>query len=326
MSGTPGTINLSEIDSETAFQLGLEAGRKEELYRFLFKGLPAFEPWTQAVEFESKPALIDALVAYERSLVQQLRQIQREHWIEHLENSHLTQGLEEAHDFARRAPEELRDIAWPHRWKLRLLKPWVNTVFEAKRDFTRHEEAATQMARIQRVIEAELITAQQAVDAELDTGRGHKCTVEALRAAPVRPATVREYPDIRTFLDDDPRRALIGGPGLPDAGGEDHGWEWHLENPLRRWEITRWRLSWLCMETGGYKPTYEIYAVEIIQTDPPAKGRVWLMGVIRDRHRVVDVLSELEQYAQRERNSLVLVASRICEVIKRIRVSGNPSF
>jgi hypothetical protein len=326
VSGAPDTIILSEMDPETAFQLGLEAGRKEELYRFIFKGVPAFEPWTQAVQFESKPALIDALVAYERRLLQQLRQIQRERCIEQLENAHLKQDVEAAYDFARRAPEELRGIAWPHRWKLRLLKPWVNTVFEAKRDFNRREEAATQMARVQRVIEAELATAQQAVDAELDTGRGHKCTVEAMRAAPVRPAAVREYPDIRAFLDEDPRRALISGPGLPDAGGEDRGWEWHLENPLRRWETTRWRLSWLCMETGGYIPTHEIYAVEIIQTDPPAMARVWLMGIVRDRHRVIDILSELEQYAQRERNSLVLVASRISEVIKRIQVSEDPSF
>jgi hypothetical protein len=79
------------------------------------------------------------------------------------------------------------------------------------------------------------------------------------------------------------------------------------------------------METGGHEPTHEMYAVEIIQTNPPAKGRVWLIGIARDRQRVIEVLAELEQYAQRERNSLVLVATRISDMIKRGHVARPPT-
>lgn len=299
-------------------------GRKEDAYRFLFKGVPAFEPWTRRIELEAKPTLIESLVTFERCLLEQMRRIQRERSIEREGDADLQQDLEEVEELVRRAPEELPGIAWPYRWKLRLFKPWLKAMAEVRREFAHHQERGSLMVDIQRVIEGELSTVQRAVDAELDTGRGHRCTVEAMRAAPVRPVGVREYPSIRAFLDEDSRRGLIGGPGPLDAGGEDHGWDC-LENPLRRWETTRWRLSWLCMGAAGEEPTHEIYAVQLGE-DAPERGRVWLMGIVLDRRRIVDVLSELEQHAQRERNSLVVVASKINQVIKAIHVSEHPDL
>jgi hypothetical protein len=319
-------VTHSNQELEAVFQRGLEAGRKEDAYRFLFKGLPAFAPWTQRVEFEAKPTLIESLVTFERCLLEQLRRIQRERWVERRGHADLQHDLEEVEELAGRAPEELSDIAWPYRWKLRLSKPWLKAAAEVRREFAEHLERSGQMAEIQRLIEAELSTMQRAVDAELDTGRGHACTVQAMRAAPVRPVGVREYPVIDAFLDQDSRRELIGGPGPRDAGGQDYGWYWRLENPLRRWETTRWRLSWLCVGTAGEAPTYEIYAVEIGETEGLSRGRVWLMGVVLDGRRIADILSDLEQHAQGERNSLVVVASRINQVIKAIHASEDSDF
>jgi hypothetical protein len=316
-------MTASERELGAAFQRGLDMGRKEDAYRFLLKGVPAFDPWTKRVEFEATPSLFDSLVAFERDLLEQLRRLQRERWVERQDHADLQQDLEEAEELTRCATEELRGIAWPYRWKLRLFKPWLKTMAEARFEFARHQEKSAQLEGIQRYLEAELRTARRAVDAELETGRGHLCTVEAMRTPPTRPVGVREYKSVRAFVDEDPRRGLNGGPGLPDAGGEDYGWNWRLENPIRRWETTRWRLSRLSVSTTGEEPTYEMYAVQLGEMDSTTRERVWLMGVVPDRRKVAEILSEFEIHAQRERNSLVAVASKINDVAKAILLSEH---
>jgi hypothetical protein len=111
----------------------------------------------------------------------------------------------------------------------------------------------------------------------------------------------------------DRRRLHWGADGQMGAGGEDYGFRWHLESPLRRWLTTRWRVSWLSIaDREGTKPTYEVYAIEFPGGDRNEKtGRVWLMGKIENRDTIHAILPELEQHAQRERNSLVVVAQRL---------------
>jgi len=108
----------------------------------------------------------------------------------------------------------------------------------------------------------------------------------------------------------------------------DYGYNWRLENPLRRWVTTRWRVSWLCLSEAQHQDaTDEVYAVEHIdQPGDVETGRVWLMGTIPDRHIINEILPELETHAQHERNSLVVVAARISEAAKAIdrRASTEP--
>jgi hypothetical protein len=72
-------------------------------------------------------------------------------------------------------------------------------------------------------------------------------------------------------------------------------------------------VSWLCMSD----PTYEVYAVEFTDEHSdaePSLGRVWLLGVVNDEKVFRRAISELELHAQKERNSLVLVAERVRDV------------
>jgi hypothetical protein len=66
-----------------------------------------------------------------------------------------------------------------------------------------------------------------------------------------------------------------------------------------------------------------MYAVQLGEMDSTTRERVWLMGVVPDRRKVAEILSEFEIHAQRERNSLVAVASKINDVAKAIFLSEH---
>jgi hypothetical protein len=121
---------------------------------------------------------------------------------------------------------------------------------------------ATQPEGLQRRIEAELSAVRDAVDGELEEGRGRSCVVDAMRRAPNRPFGVREFRDVEAFVAEDPRRALQDSSTQRNLGGAEYGYRWRLEDPIRRWSTTRWRISWLCVDD----PTYELYAVEFART------------------------------------------------------------
>lgn len=162
-------------------------------------------------------------------------------------------------------------------------------------------------------IEAELGRVREVVDAELTQGHGHACVVEAMRASPERPSSVYELPDLDAFVEQDRRRAVPGWPARRDTGGADFGHRWRLENPFRRWETTRWRISWLCEHDEG--PTNEVYAIEILDRPHPDEprrfGRVWLLGVLPDWGAVRQALEALELNGQDERNSLIAAAQAV---------------
>jgi hypothetical protein len=162
---------------------------------------------------------------------------------------------------------------------------------------------------LQRRIADELALVRDAVDAERATGRGRACVVDALRAEPNRPVGVWELPDVEIFVREDQRRALPDWPERRDAGGADYGSHWRLEDPLRPWITSQWRVSWL----NADDPTYEVYAIERMPAfrEEAQTGRVWLLGVLRDYGPAHEMLSELQLHAQGERNSLVVVAEAV---------------
>jgi hypothetical protein len=305
-----------EGELDDAFERGRAVGFREGRYGPPLGGLPAFAPLTRGVRFAFERSWFDSFVAYERSVLEQLRLVQRERWLESQLSVALWDKLEEAEEAVRTAPDELRSMAWRRRWALRVSRPWLSAVAEVRSEVERQEHSSSLLERMQRRIEQELRAARLAVDAELDTGRGQACTVEAMRGPPLRPAGVREFRSVRAFVAQDDRRARTQAGPL-DLGGEDYGARWRLENPVRRWDTTRWRVSWLCVEeeTRREDPTYEVYAVELL--DEPAgtsDGRVWLMGTIQERKVIATILPELERHASGESNSLVVVAARISEV------------
>jgi hypothetical protein len=167
----------------------------------------------------------------------------------------------------------------------------------------------------------ELSKVRAAVDSELEDGRGRAFIVDAMRTAPNRPRGVREYRDIDEFVREDPRRAL-GRPGVTDAGGMDFGYRWRLEDPVQRWKTTEWRVSWLGLDD----PTHEIDAIERLHwhsDDARTTGRVWLLGAVPDKEDVYRVTSELERYAQRERNSLVVLAQAVRAVSSAVHMANH---
>jgi hypothetical protein len=164
----------------------------------------------------------------------------------------------------------------------------------------------------QEKIESELQSVRWAVDAEVERGLGPPRVTEALRGPPRRPKGVREYLDLDSFVEEDRRRAIHGWPGQRDAGGFDGGVHWRLERPIRRWETTTWRISWLGHDTGGYEPTNEVYALESgppdsVRSDPQ---RVWLLGSMTNWDEVMAVLLPLYAVMD-ERNSLIAAAKAI---------------
>lgn len=208
-------------------------------------------------------------------------------------------------------------------------RSWIDSFIAYERAVTRQLRAVQQqrwierqnsldeardetLASLQDLIREELLVARDAVDAELATGRGRRCVVQAIRSAPMRPPGVRAFRDVAAFIAEDPRRAIPDWPRTRDAGGADYGAHWRLENPIRRWNTTTWRVSWLNMGD----PTYELYAIELLQGGEPAGGRVWLLGRLTESAAVEATVTELERYAQRERNSLVVVAEAVAQAAR----------
>ncbi len=100
---------------------------------------------------------------------------------------------------------------------------------------------------------------------------------------------------------------------------------WSLENPFRRWECSRWRISWLCgarsgawwepeaLHSGEGEATTEVYAAELDGTGAES-GRVWLLGRIRTLAALDRALEELKRHAIDERNSLAAAADAVARV------------
>jgi hypothetical protein len=298
---------------EDAFERGRDVGRKEGA---MFKGIAGTPPWTNTIEFRWERSWFDAYADYERRLLEQLRRVQRTRWIERQHEA----GLAELLDQAERAMQTGRETARRRKrlWeRLGTQKP-SSQLEAARRDMGSQLRLAGLLEQLQEEIEQELHAARRAVDAELSYGRGRACIVQAMRSNPERPRGVREFSSVHEFVEADRRRALPDWPARIDAGGADYGYQWRLENPLRRWETTRWRISWLCEDD----PAHEIYAIERLPHPDEVglvTGRVWLLGVLGNRRLVDEALSELSLHAENERNSLIVAAESILAVVRRDR-------
>lgn len=216
--------------------------------------------------------------------------------------------LTAAKNVARRAREEVHDLPWTTRRWLLWSQPWLDEVANAVAMLVDRQRRESALRNLEQSISEELSRVGAAVDAELEEGRGRACVVDAMRRVPNRPTGVREYRDVHHFAQEDPRRALSTGRGGIDAGGMDFGFKWRLEDPVQRWNTTRWRVSWLD------DSTFELYAIEYMKPqlpNGPVTDRVWLLGVLHDRADVDDLILEFETYAQHERNSLVAVAHAV---------------
>lgn len=307
-------MKASEKELDEAYQSGLEQGRKEAKFGPLLADLPAFAPWTSGVRFQHTRSWFDGFVDFERGITENLRAVERERW--KLERAR----AELVGEIGERAPDARGrfELALASRLRssgpLRIVSAWLP---EPARDLHAElEECERELVlaeKAQRFIRDRLYEARGAVDRELEFGRGYACTAEAIRSAPTRPCGVREFASAELFVRGDRRRVHWEAGGRIGAGGEDYGFRWQLENPLRRWLTTRWRVSWLSIaDRTNETPTYEVYAIECPGRDPSEwSGRVWLMGRIESRDTICAILPDLEQRAQRERNSLVVVAQRI---------------
>jgi hypothetical protein len=297
----------SEEELEEAYQCGLQQGRKEGTLGSLLPRLPAFEPWTRGVCFQPQRSWFDSLVAFERGVTENLRHIELACWTLQQNRAELTGETDVTGDNHGGARERLALAAR----RLRISQPQA--------ELRGCEQQIALAERAQRLIAIQLYAARDAVDAELEYGRGYVCTVEAMRSAPTRPRGIHEFASVEAFVDGDRRRAHWRADRWMGAGGEDYGFHWRLEHPLRRWLTTRWRVSWLSIvDREDETPTYEVYAIEFPGGElSEESGRVWLMGKIERRDTIRSILPELQQRAQRERNSLIVVAQRIRDAARR---------
>jgi hypothetical protein len=305
----------SEEDLDEAYRRGLQQGRNEARLGPLLAELPAFEPWTDGVRFEPLRSWFDSLIAFERGVTENLRDIELARWTLQQKRAELAGEIDATSGNRTGGGREWLAVA-----TRRLLSSGPQV------ELRDSQQRIALAARAQRLIAIQLHAVRDAVDAELEYGRGYACTVEAMRSAPVRPRGVHEFYSVGAFIADDRRRALWRAGRRMGAGGEDYGYNWRLEHPLRRWLTTRWRVSWLSIpDSEGEPPTNEVYAIEF----PGGKlseesGRIWLMGKIESRDTIRSILPELQQRAQHERNSLVVVAQRVrdaarCEQWERER-------
>jgi hypothetical protein len=322
----------SEEELDQAYKLGLEQGRKEGQFGPLLEELPAFAPWTSGVRFEPMRSWFDSLVNFERGVTENLRDAERAHWTLERTRAELVGEIEATGGDRPRGAWERFGFAVARRlrswWLLRSAlarTPVPARDLQAELDDCERELVLTE--RAQRFIWGQLHLAHRAVDAELEYGRGYAYTVEAMRSAPMRPLGVREFASVEAFVRGDRRRVHWGVDGRMGAGGEDYGFRWRLENPLRRWLTTRWRVSWLSVaDTEGETPTYEVYAVEFPGGGSSEEtGRVWLLGEIQSRDTIRAILPELEQHAQGERNSLAVLAQQIQRASRAERQRADPS-
>ncbi len=184
------------------------------------------------------------------------------------------------------------------------------------------------LASLESEIRERLWRARDAVDAEIEEGRGKPAVVAALRALPQRPASAIEYESLAAFVSQDPRRGASEAAEPKVRAGRAVGYNWRLEHPFRRWETSRWRISWLCdvrrlfVADERWKPredvdvTNELIARETLEDDTGAKrdGRVWLLGALQSHAAVDEALNELHWHAINERNSLVAAAEAVARV------------
>lgn len=311
-------LKPSEEELNEAYRHGLEQGRKEAKFGPLLSDLPAFLPWTTGVRFQHTRSWFDGFVDFERGVTDNLRDAERARWALERKRAHLVGEVTET--VAAHVPSawERFGLAAAHQlcssWLLRLApKLMLGPVCDLQAKLEECECELALAERAQRLIRDQLHEVRRVVDRELEFGRGYACTVDAIRSAPTRPRGVREFASVKAFVQGDRRRAHWRADRRMGAGGEDYGFKWRLENPLRRWLTTRWRVSWLSIAAReGETPTYEVYAIEFPGGDiSEDSGRVWLMGKIERRDTICAILPELERLAQRERNSLVAVARRI---------------
>ncbi len=303
----------SEEELDEVYRRGLEQGRKEAKFGSLLRDLPAFPPWTTGVRFRQTRSWFDGFVDFERNVTEDLRAAERARWTLERVRAKLVDQIEAtAGGHASGAWERFGLIlARRLRWIVTVQLPEV--ALNPRAELEDCERELVLAKRAQRFIRDQLHEVRSAVDRELEFGRGYTCTAEAIRGAPTRPRGVREFASVEAFVHGDRRRLHWGAGGRMGAGGEDYGFRWRLENPLRRWLTTRWRVSWLSIaDREGVTPTYEVYAIEFPGGDiSDETGRVWLMGKIESRDTIHAILPELERRAQRERNSLVVIAQRI---------------
>jgi hypothetical protein len=232
-----------------------------------FDDIPHIVGVTAGTSFEFERSWFDSYLAFERSAREDQRRVQRAGWLVN-------------RDLRRASSSEVMVDCQRRLWLL---------------------------VRLERFISDQVWAAKRAVDAELEEGRGRRCTVEAMRAEPRPPASVERHSDAIAWIEADRRRGVPDWPGRLDAGGEDYGYHWTLENPTRRWQTSRWRVSWLSMGD----PTYEVYAIELPDRRSEAaetSRRLWVLGKLRERELVRDALVDLQRYAMNERNSLIAAA------------------
>lgn len=305
---------MSEQHDETPeFERGRAVGRRESV----FPGVPSVPGWTHGTKLQFRRSWFDTFCDYERALVEDLRRVQQRRQVVQRELAAARNRCDDASASRGRLHSQT-----PHRLVARLEKRYAirrgaRTIALLMAEVTAHERRAAGGAALQHNVERELRVVREAVDAELHEGRGRARLVAALRADPVRPLGVREYASVDDFVAEDPRRALADWPARRDAGGADYGYKWGLENPIQRWEVTRWRISWLGIERG----IDEVYAIELPRwlPDESGSGRVWLLGVIRSADVLHSALGALELDGQGERNSLVAAADAVMKAAEEER-------
>jgi hypothetical protein len=321
----------SKAELEEEYRRGVEDGLKEQKFGPLLSELPAFAPWTSGARFEHMRSWFDGFVAFERGVTENLRDVERARWMLERRRAELVNEIDTAVLDRARSTRSRYGFAVLRRLRWRPLRIAIArmTVFAygLQTELGDCERELATAERVQRFIREQLHLVREAVDAELAFGHGYACTVEAIRSSPTRPLGVHEFVTVETFVHGDRRRVLWGADGRMGAGGEDYGFSWRLENPLRRWLTTRWRVSWLSIADGdGETPTYEVYAIEFCGAGSSEEtGRVWLLGKIRSRGTISAILPELEEHAQGERNSLVVVAEAIQTASRAERLGADPS-
>jgi hypothetical protein len=236
-------------------------------------------------------------------------------------------GLAEGREIGRREGigfTSIQPLSLVHRGaSFEFNRSWVESFIDYERDLTECLHAILQrrwmvgedareaesdlLVGAQEEIKRELARVRRAVDAEVDRGLGRERILEALRGPPGRPPGVREYRTIESFVDGDRRRGVFDWPRRRDAAGSDWG-HWSLERPIRRWETTSWRVSWL----GHDDATNELYALEFAVRSSGERGprRVWLLGSVANWSEVDALITPLSGVA-RERNSLIAVANAV---------------
>jgi hypothetical protein len=307
-----------EHDLEEAFERGRQVGRVEGL---AFGGVKRVFPWTLGAQFRFTQGWFQSYVNYERDVLEELRRVQRARWDERKSMGDCESQLAAARRSAEHAAAEADGLPWMQRRWLLWSQPWLDDVAHAEEMATDSRGRVDYLATLEQDIAHELSKVRAAVDTELQEGRGRACVVNAMRSAPNRPSGVREYRDIDEFVREDPAgRSLVEWllPATKDLGGMDYGYDWRLEDPVQRWNTTRWRVAWFD------DSSHELYALERLNPRPDViplsgpspgdasgSGRVWLLGVLDDQAEVSSVIGELESHAQWERNSLVVVAEAV---------------